>query len=843
MNVPWTDPSPHDLPPKDCVMAPRLQEFKRSLRGLAARPAFALVAVVTVALGVGANALVFSVVDAVVLDALPFPDPSRLVRVEGIRTTVGTTFPLSYLDIDELDRSATGFDGIVARTGARSFNLLADGHAENVVGELVESRYFEFLGIEPVVGRLLGPTEDLEGEHRVAVLGHGLWTRRFGMSPEVVGSVIELDGRTFEVAGVASEGFKGLTDEADLWLPMTMAPTLYQPFYLAARQFRWLSALARLSPGVTLDAAQAELDARTATLREMYPQANLEIGARVTPLADLFFGDLRPRLLLLWGASAFVLLIAAANLAALLLARGTARGHETALRAALGAGRLELAAHRVTEGVTIAVVGALAGVGMAAVVVGPVVRLAAVGIPGFVDASLDARVVVVMFVVSLGVAALAALLPAILASRTSALAAMAREGRGQEGGRGRLTALRAFVVGQVAVALVLVVAVGLAAQGFSRLVNAEMGFDVEGVALATVDLKAPRFAENDAYWGFAESLQQRAVALPGVSAAALVGPQGPVGAWNAAEVSVERRMEQGLDPSGLMAITHSVTPGYFAAMGIPLLAGRDFSSADRDAQETPLVVVVNEAFADRYFEGSAVGQRIKLARPDQNGPMATVVGVVGDVVDGGPGAEPRPTELQLYYSLFQVTPRLPPTLTLVARTLRDTQTATEAVIPDLRTLTEGWAGDVPLFRLSTLRGRMREQVASQRFLVWLMSAFAFLAVGLAAVGLYGVMSYTVGRQVREFGVRLALGADPGEVLRLVLSRSLILAASGVGVGIVLAVAASRLLAANLHGVSATDPRTFVLSAVGVLTVSVASALVPALRAARTDPVASLGGDG
>lgn len=817
-----------------------LADAVRAVRGLRKQPTFSAVAVLTVALGVGANALAFSVVKAVLLDPLPYAEADRLVAVSGVRMSTGSDYPLSHLDIRDLGRDLSGFDGLVARTGARSFNLLSDGASENVNGELVESRYFEFLGIGPLHGRLFTEAEDLEGEHRVVVLSHGLWSRSFGGDESVVGTAIELDGRTFEVVGVAPPSFSGMTGQADVWLPLTMAPSLYQPFYLAARQFRWLSALGRLSPGVSSEAGQQALARGAAALRDTHTQENHEVDVRAVSLPDHFFGEIRPRLLLLWGASAFVLLIAAANLAALLLARGTARGNEVALRSALGAGRLNLAAGELAEGFAIAVAGVVVGLGGASLVLRPLIDATAVELPGFVAPDMDLRVVMVMVAVSVAAALLASSVPAYLASRTSAVAAMTRQGRGVALSRGRARMLSSFVVVQVAVAVVLVAGVGLSADGFRRLVGVDPGFDARDVAMARVDLKAPRFEPNEAYWGFASELRERALRLPDVGGAALVGPQPPVGEWNSVEVSVEARTGAGLDPNGLVAVSHSVSPEYFAVMGIPLLEGRDFAATDRDPSSSELVMVINRSFAERYFTGSPVGQTVNLGRPDQNGPPVTVIGVVGDVMDGGPGAEARPSDLQVYFSVYQMTPRLPPALNLVVRS-SGRASSPGALLPALRTLNDEWAPDAPLFRVATLESLIDRQVATQRFLVWIMTGFAGLAVGLAIVGLYGVVTYTVGRRTAEFGVRLALGAAPAGVLRLVLAQSMRLVLAGVALGLGVAAVAGRALEAGLDTVEVLNPVVYLASAGLVLTVAVVSAAVPAARAARTSPLTSLQG--
>ncbi len=800
----------------------------------------------TVALGFTANALVLSVVSAVLVNPLPWDSGPKLVHVSGLLLSGGSEagpdeaapYPLSYLDIRELSESAQGFEGIVPRTGARSFNLLADARAENVRGELVGSGYFDLLGLVPAEGRFLRPEEDLEGEHRVVILGHGLWTRSFGADPTVLGRTLELDGRTFEIVGVAPPGFRGLSDEAELWMPITMASALYGPFYLQSRQFRWLSAVGSRGPGLSLENAAAQLTAAAADLRDQYPQTNRDIGVASVSLTEHLLGDVRPKLLILWGSAALVLLIATANLSALLLARGISTARQSAIRGALGAGRWSLARESVVDALVVVAVGLLVGLVTAAALVGPAVRSAGALLPDFVDISLSPQVIAVMGVLACLTAVGAGAVPALLASRVSALAALSSEGRSPGIGRGQKALFRGLVSAQIATALALAVSVALLVQGFSNLVGGELGFDPEGVIMATVDLKAPRFQPNSAYGGYARQLHERVQSLTGVRSAALVGPQRPVGDWNSAEITVEARAEMGLDPNGLIAVTHSISPDYFEAMGIDLQEGRDFTEGDSGEFQAPLVVIVNRSFADRYLEGPAIGARIKLSRPDQNGPVGTVIGVVDDVVDGGPGAEPRPTELQIYYSLYQIIPRLPPLLTVVAR-LEDGVDPGQAQA-ELRALAADVAPDIPLFDLETLDAAIREQTTTQRFLVSLMVAFAILAAILALIGLYGMVSFTIAHQTHEIGVRMAIGATPGRVLGLVVSRALGVASVGVVAGLGLALALLRLIEPHLYGARPDDLRPWVLASMGALLITTLASLAPALRAARTDPTVSLG---
>ncbi len=819
-----------------------MNQLGHSLRGLLRRPVFTTVAVGTVALGFSVNALVFSVARAVLVDPLPWPDGSRLVHVSGVRlpSEAGgegpSPYPMSYLDIRDLAESVSGSVDLVPRTGARSFNLFADGNSENVRGELVGSAYFPMLGLVPVHGRVLDPSEDVEGEHRVVVIGHDLWSRRFGSDPSAVGRTLDLDGRTFEIVGVAPPRFRGLSDEAELWMPISMASALYGPFYLESRQFRWLSAIGRRAREAPLERVDTELRRAAEDLREAFPQTNDRIDVEAIGLTTHMLGDIQPRVLILWGAAGLVLLIATANVSALLLARGVSTSRETAIRSALGADRWSLASVPLTEGLAIAGLGLVLGLVAAIGLIGPAARSAGPLLPGFVEVRIDPAVTIVVVLVACLVSLLAAAIPALIASRVSALAALTHEGRSPGPGRRHRRLFSGLVVSQIAVASALAVSVTLLVRGFQNLMNEDLGFDPAGLVMATVDLKAPRFQPNTAFRSFTRELHDRASALNGVEAAALVGPQRPVGDWNSAEVSVEARTEAGFDPNGLVAITHSVTPGYFDALGIELLRGRDFTNEDTGETQSPLVIVVNRTFADRYLEGRGIGARVKLSRPDQNGPVATVIGVVEDVRDGGPGAEPRPSDLQVYYSVYQILPRLPPLLTLVARAGGGEPLA---LAPGVRGLTMDWAPDVPLFDVESMPGVIRSQTTTQRFLVILMVAFSVLAGLLSAGGLFGMVSYSVAQQTHDIGVRMAIGASPRHVQWRVVRGAVGLAVLGVASGFALAMAVVGLIEPHLHGVRADRVGLWVGAAVAVLGIAAIAAAVPARRASKVDPAVSL----
>jgi len=812
------------------------QDLRLALRSLARRPGFAAAAVATLALGIGANAAVLTVTRAVLWKDLPFPEADRIVILDGRnRDPEPQPYPASYLDIQDYRERVRSFTEISARSWQRNFNLIQGDEAERVVAELVQSHYFSILGAQPVVGRTLAASEDAPGIHRVAVLGHDLWQRRFGGRRDVVGETLILDGTAYEIIGVLPRGFRGLTDGADLWMPLTLASTLYDPAYLENRKFRWLSAVARLRPGVTVEAAQAEIDRVTADLEREQPASNTSIGAALTPLPQLFYGDIGGTLLLLLGAAAFVLLIACANVANLLLARALARRREVAVRVSLGASRGRLALQFLTESLVLGIGGCAAGLLLSIWTTRALVARSAVAFPSFFEIGIDAMVIGTMMILGLLAAAVFGSAPAVVAARTR-ITAMLKEGvRGSGPGFGRLNVHSALVVAEIALALVLFIGGGLMVKGFRELRDVPLGIDPRDVLTARMDMKGEAFVEDEAYRTFARQLVERVSALRGVESAALAGPALPTsGSYGLTLIAEGVAARSGGTGNGVPTHYHLVTPDYFTALRLLVASGRTFTDRDYDRTRSEAVIVLSESAARAIFPGeNPIGRRVRGFDSTPESPWMTVVGVVGDARHGGLGLDAP--QADVYLPLYQVVPRFPPLLNLVVRLAPDAGDVLGAIRGEVRALQPG----LPLFDSRMLEERLDDQAAGAKFLVLLIGVFAFLALVLAAVGIYGVISYTVVSQVREVGIRMALGATRGSVLRLVILRGLRLAALGIGIGLFGAAILTRLITSALYGVSPLDPPTFLATSAVLAVVAVLAAAIPAARAARVDPLGAL----
>ena len=815
-----------------------MQDLRYAVRSLARRPGFAAAAVGTLALGIGANAAILTVTRAVLWDDLPYPAADRIVILDGHnRDPEPQAYPASFLDIQDYRERVRSFTAISARSWQRNFNMTQGDEAERVVAEMVQSHYFSILGATPVVGRTLTAEEDLPGIHRTAVLGHDLWQRRFGGRRDVVGETIVLDGSAYEIVGVLPATFRGLTDAADLWLPITLASTLYDPAYLENRKFRWLSGVARLRPGATVEMAQAELDGVTAELEREQPASNLAIGATLTPLPQLFYGDLGGTLLLLLGAAAFVLLIACANVANLLLARALARRREVAVRVSLGASRSRLALQFLTESLVLAFAGCVAGLLLSIWTTRALVARSAVAFPSFFAVGVDATVVGAMMVLALLAAAVFGSAPAALAVRTRLTAVLKEGARGSGPGFGRLNLQSGLVVAEIALALVLFIGGGLMVKGFRELRANPLGFDARDVLTARMDMKGEAFADDEAYRTFAHQLVERIGAQHGVVAAALAGPALPTSGSYGLTLVTEAPAGPGDGRNGVASNYHLVTPGYFDALGLPLRSGRTFTDRDYDRARSDAVIMLSESAARALFgAGEPIGRRVRGADSPPDSPWMTVVGTVADARHGGIGLEPP--QADVYLPLYQVVPRYPPLLNLVVKLAPDADDALAAVRAEVRALQPG----LPVFDARMLEDRLDDQAASARFLVLLIGVFAILALVLAAVGIYGVISFTVLCQMREVGIRIALGATRARVLRLVIFRGLRLAALGIGLGLAGAAALTRLISSALYGVSPLDPATFLATAALLAAVALLAAAIPAARAARIEPIGALRAD-
>jgi putative ABC transport system permease protein len=795
-----------------------LQDLRFGFRMLWKRPGFTAVAALVLALGVGANTAIFSVVNAVLLRPLPYPGAERIVAFDGVNPSKGITESnLSAPDFEDWRSEDRAFEGLSVYWTANA-SLTGGDEPERVALGRVGGDFFRVMGVGAAAGRAVGPEDDKQGGADVAVIGHGLWRRHFGASPEVIGRRIEVSGRSYEVVGIMPPGFD-FPQRAEIWAPARLDASK-EP-----RDNRSYSVIGRLKEGVSLREAQAELDGLTARLAAAYPPTNAGWGVQLKTLKDNIVGPVRVMLLVLLGAVAFLLLVACANVANLTLARAAARRREVAVRLALGAGRWRVARQLMTESLLLSLLGGAAGVALSVWLVDLLVALAPEDTPRISEAGVDASVLLFALGAAGLTGALVGLAPALQATRPDVQAALKEGGRGAAGERGGLRSL--LVVSEVAISVVLLVGAGLLVKSFARLGSVNPGFDPAGVMTIRVALPSARYKEPRQKAEFYEKLLERVRAVPGVESAGAVLSL-PLGGSN---FSVGRSFIREGRPETPEEATNAgyqvVSPGYFGAARVPLVAGRDFD--ERDGEGATMVVVVNETLARQSFPGEdPLGKRIKVWRDEKF--TREVVGVVGDVKSQTLDAEAGP---QIYVPHKQDAGW--GGLSLAVRAKGDPQ----SLVPSLRAEVRALDSNLPVFDVKTLGQVVDASLAYRRATAVLMAAFACLAAALAAVGLYGVISYAVTQRTREIGIRVALGARPGDVLRLVLRQGGALVVAGVALGALLAFAATRAMQSLLYEVSSADPAVFILVPLLLGAVALVACLVPARRAARVDPMVAL----
>ncbi len=788
------------------------QDLRHAARTLWRSPGFTAVAVLTLALGIGANTTIFSVVRAVLLRPLPLPEPERVVRVWESDTKRGwNEFSVSgpnYLDWVE---EARVFEQLGAMQWT-TFHLTGGAEPERIVGALASASLFRVLGVAPAVGRSLLPEEERAGGPHVVLLSHGLWERRYGADRSVVGRTIELSGASYEVVGILPETFE-FSLGVELWVPLVHDPAQ------ANRSNHVLSVFGRLSPGVTLAQATAEMETIARGLEQRYPESNAGWGVTLSTLDDWVVPEeTREALVVLLAGVGFVLLIACANVTNLLLARAEPQRRALAVRAALGATRARLLRQLLTESLVLAVVGGVVGVLLALWGTDLIAASRQATVSRLDETRLDGVVLAFTLLVSLGTALLSGSLPAWQASRASVGQALREGGRIAGDARRRLRG--ALVVGEVALTLMLLVGAGLMIRSLARLVQVPLGFAPENVLSAQINLPPSRYADGDRRTAFFDRLLERLQAQPGVTAAAAI-TQVPFSGGNwAMEVTLEGR-ESGTPFS---ADTRGVTPGYFRTMGIPVLAGREFT--DRDRGE-PLVLIVNDRAAKLFWPGEdPIGKRM---RPGPRNPWGTIVGVVADSRNLNLTDDVRPA---MYFGNAQLGPS---DMTVVVRSALPRASVGAALAADVRALDP----NLPLFNVRPMDEIVAAASGPPRFQTVLLGLFAALALVLATVGVYGVVSYSVAQRTQEIGVRMALGAATRDVRRLIVGQGVRLALIGVALGALGALALNGWMRSLVFGVSVFDPLTF--AAVGLLLVLVACAAcwIPARRATRIDPLAAL----
>jgi putative ABC transport system permease protein len=803
------------------------QDLRYGARLLLKHPAFTLIAVITLALGIGGNTAIFTVVNAALLRSLPYQEPERLIYLR--ETTPQKSFPrreASYPDF--LDwRQNQSFSGMAAYAGGGGFTLMGSDGPERIMAGRVTGNFFAVLGVEPLLGRLFREDEDQPNAERVVTLSYGFWQRRFGGDPKVVGQTLNLSGDAYTIVGVLPPTFQfAPRGTVEVW-----APWRPNDAQLTRRFMHWVNVIARLKPGVSEAQAQAEMQTIAGRIAQDHKDSHAGTNIVVTPLHDQIVRQVKPLLLVLLGAVGFVLLIACANVANLLLARASQRQKEIAVRAALGAGRWRLIRQLLIESALLALLGG--GLGLLLAQWGVEALIAAIPdnvlnfMPYLRDLTLDGRTLAFTGALALVTIIVFGLAPALHASKLDLQSALKEGGRTSgEGSRRRLRDL--LVVGEIALALVLLVGAGLMMKSLMRLLEVDPGFDPKNVLTFSVSLPAAKYDRNDEVYAFHHQLIARLESLPGVKGAGTVTVIPLIGGnttrfYDAAQ---PRPAPGGETEANL----REVSDNYFRVLGVPLIAGRHFT--ERDKADAPGVVIVNQTLAKRVFPSrDAVGQRLIFTGDDST--PNQIVGVVGDEKVNGLAEQTTPV---VYYPFLQDTsPGL--TKNLVVRTEGDPTAVVSAIRNECRTLEPG----LTVAQVMTMEQIIANSPSTfmRRYPALLIGVFAAVALLLAAIGIYGVMSYSVSQQTREIGVRLALGARKLDVLRLVIGRGMLPALAGVGVGVAAAFGLTRLMTGLLFGVEASDPATFGLIALLLVVVALLACYIPARRAAKVDPMIAL----
>jgi predicted permease len=801
----------------------RASEFARdvrhALRMLVHSPGFSLVAVLTFALGIGVNTAVFSVFNGVLLRPLPYPEPDRITMIwmDNRRQNIKEDIT-SYPTFRDWREQSTSYAHMAAFTPS-SFNLTGADEPERLLGAQATASFFDVMGVRPIIGRVFNSGEETPGNDAVVVLSQGLWQRKFGGAPDVLGRTIVLNGRAHEIVGVMPATLQE-PPKAELWKPLAPTEQVRE-----ARNAFWLPVIGRLKAGVTPEQAQTEMSAISARLEQAYP-SNKGFGAYVVPLHRQLVGDIERSLVILLAAVGLVLLIACANLGNLMLGRTSARRKELAIRSALGARRLRLMRQIVTETLVLALAGGALGLLFAYWATGFFITLGGDTIPRPEVIEIDTRVLIFALSLAVVAALLAGILPALQASR-GAVVEHLREG-GREGGAPVSRRTRsALVAAEVALAFVLLAGAGLLMRTLWSMQRVDRGMEIAGVAKATISLPGTLYAQAADVRGFYARLIERLRSLPSVeSAASGTGVLQPL-VTNSGIYSIEGRP---LPPpeERVEYPVESVWPGYFQTLEISLAAGRTFT--EQDHADAPRVVIINETLAREGWPGQdPIGRRMRAGDETSNAPWMTVVGVIRDVRRADVRRAIRP---ELYMCALQATPR---TQMLLVRTKGDPG----AVIPDIRREVRAINAHLPLFNVGTLSEDFSETLTSARFRAVLLAAFAMIALALAAIGIYGVTAHAVSQRTHEVGIRMALGAGAPQVMKLMLGQHLRPALIGVGMGLVSAIVLSRFLQSLVYGVPATDPLTFTFMAVALVIVAAAACWIPARRATRVDPLIAL----
>jgi putative ABC transport system permease protein len=810
------------------------QDLRYGLRVLLKSPQLTAIAIIALALGIGANTAIFSIVNALLLRPLTnYEQPERLTMVWELNEKRGGDIPTSLPNFSDLRDANNVMEGMGAFTDG-NFNLTGGAEPEKVTGLRVTAPLFALVGARPLVGRVFLPDEDQPNAANVLILSHRLWQRNFGANPNLVGQTVALNGENYTVVGVMPPGFRlppSFTAtiassqytmvQPDVWVP------LKPDAVMKTRENRSLYMIGRLKPGVGAEQAEAELNLIARRLQQEYPSIDGDMGVRVTPLQKQVTGDIRVALVVLFGAVGCVLLIACANVANLLLAKAAGRQREIAVRIALGASRARVIRQLLTESMLLGVTSGLLGLLLAAWGVRQLSLITPPSLSRLNDVSIDGRVLVFTLVVSLLTSVVFGLAPALQASKTD-LNEMLKEGGRSNAGSGRQNRLRSLlVITEVALALVLLIGSGLMLKSFLRLQGVNPGLNPENLIALELQLPENGYGEKHQQLALQQQLVQRVGAIPGVQHAATVDFLPFSGNEYNGSFTIEGRPAVNISerPRGFY---RSISADYFPTMGVPLHKGRAFT--DSDNADAPGVVIINETAARQFWpDQDPIGQRLKRGKPESKNPWLTVVGIVGGVSHTALGVSAQP---ELYVSCLQ---NPSPSVTLVARTASDPKSVIPQVRRDVATLDK----NLPVSNIRLMNELLASTVAQPRLYTMLIGVFAGLALLLAAIGIYGVMSYAVTQRTHEIGIRMALGAQPRDVLTMIVKQGLLLTLAAIGIGLLASFALTRVLASLLYGVSTTDPLTFIGIPLLLAAVTMLACYLPARKATKVNPLIAM----
>jgi predicted permease len=810
-----------------------IQDIRYGIRSLYSNPGFTLVAVLALALGTGANTAVFSVVNAVLLRPLPYREPDSLIMLwSSSPKTDRLREPVSVPDMLDYRSQSSTLEGI-ASLAYDDFNLSTGDVPLHVQGSMVTANFFSVLGVTPALGRFFAAGEDRAGPGRVVVISNGLWKRRFGADPGILDHTIQLNGGTFNIIGVAPATFRSPEKTDELWIPLTLdgsdrlrVPSTTTPENLASRKFRFMKCVARLRSDATIETARADLSTIAARLEQQYPDMNSGFTVNLISIQDQIIGDIKPALRLLLAVVALVLLIACANVANLLLARGSGRHREIAIRLALGARRARVIRQLLTESTLLGLVGGAAGLLLAYAGIRVLIAINPANIPRLDNLGIDFRVLGFTLVVSLAAGLLFGVAPAIQVTKPDLCEALKEGTRGSTEGGVRQKTRSALVVLEVALTNVLLICAALMLRSFYTLQSVEPGFAPANVLTMQVALPPAKYSEDSLMSSFFEQALKRMATLPGVESvgAATTLPLQPDTAFSR-RFTIENRAPASPNER-LTASYRAVSPDFFSALLIPVLKGRVFTDSDRD--QTPPVIVINEAMKRLYWgDEDPVGRRMAITA--EGGVKREIIGVVGNIKQSSlhaeSGAEMYETYLQSPWSFMAV----------VIRTAGDPNGIADAVRREILAVDP----EQPVFDIRTMQQIVDESINQPRLYTTLLAIFAAVATILAAVGIYGVMSYTVSQRRHEIGIRMALGANPPDILRMVVRRAINLSVTGIAIGLAAAWFLTRLVQDLLYGVAPRDPVAFLVIPLGLALVALGSSYWPARRATRVDPMVAL----